>query len=319
MAIQFGNTENEELIDSNISDSEQTEQNENNIEGDEYTPIEEVNDDTTIKGLNIVEQNDPNKISVTVADKNAPLVILFGPPDCGKTMTLVRLTRFLRSIGYTISPIRNFRPDYDKNYEYLCNNFDSMINDTDAAKSTSLISFMLVNIIKDGRRLCQILEAPGEYYFNPREPQAEFPNYVNTLINGNNRKIIAIMVEPDWKNETDRRNYVNRITNLKIKLRPRDRIVFIYNKVDKTNFIISPGKIHTNQALRQVGYDYPDIFTPFENQNPITRWWSKYRFDVVPFQTGDYAVSSDGTKTFQEGAEEYPRHLWSVLLKRIRG
>ena len=57
-----------------------------------------------IIGLTSEELNDPNKISVTIADKEAPIVVLFGPPACGKTMTLVRMTRFLRENGYTITP-----------------------------------------------------------------------------------------------------------------------------------------------------------------------------------------------------------------------
>ena len=68
-----------------------------------------------IIGLTAEELKDPNKISVTIADKDAPIVVLFGPPACGKTMTLVRLTRFLRENGYTITPIRTFRPNYDPN------------------------------------------------------------------------------------------------------------------------------------------------------------------------------------------------------------
>ena len=62
--------------------------------------IEKSNENTT--GLNANERSDPNNISVTIADPNSPLIILFGPPDCGKPMTLVRLTSYLQNQGYTI-------------------------------------------------------------------------------------------------------------------------------------------------------------------------------------------------------------------------
>ncbi len=116
-------------------------------------------------GFNTEELKDPNKINVTIADKEAPLVILFGPPSCGKTMTLIRLTRHLKSIGYKISPIKSFRPSFDENYKRICDNYDIMVNQNDAAKSTDRINFMLVEILNsNSRRLCQILEAPGEFY-----------------------------------------------------------------------------------------------------------------------------------------------------------
>ena len=61
------------------------------------------------------ELNDPAKIKVTIADASTPLIVLFGPPSCGKTMTLIRLTRYLRSInGYAIEPVTCFRPAHDK-------------------------------------------------------------------------------------------------------------------------------------------------------------------------------------------------------------
>ena len=52
--------------------------------------------------------DDPNEIKVIISNKNIPIVILFGPPSCGKTMLLIRLTRYLKSIGYSIKPIKNF-------------------------------------------------------------------------------------------------------------------------------------------------------------------------------------------------------------------
>lgn len=283
----------------------------------EATPAEPT--DNPVNGLSQEELNDPNKINVTVADDNAPLLILFGPPACGKTMTLVRLTRFLQQNGYSVSPIRSFRPNYDANYKEMCEGFDAMINQSDAADSTNKISFMLVEVIKNGRRLCQILEAPGEYYFNPKKPNEPFPNYVNTIINSKNRKIWALMVEPDWLNEVDRRNYVSKIQKLKQKLRPRDKTIFVFNKIDITNYVISPGQINVGEARKQIKYLYPNIFESFRNQNPITRFMTEYLFDFVPFQTGDFTQASDGTLTFQEGPDDYPRKLWSVVLNRIRG
>jgi hypothetical protein len=278
--------------------------------------VENNNDGST--GLSAIEMSDPNSISVTIADPNSPLIILFGPPACGKTMTLVRLTRFLQNQGFTIAPVRTFRPTADTHYKAMCDNFDQMINSENAAKSTNRISFMLVEVIKNGNRLCQILEAPGEYYFNPEKPNNPFPNYVNTIINSGNRKIWSILVEPDWKNDIDRRNYVSKITNLKQKMRMNDKVVFIYNKIDKTNFVRSVGNINITSAIEDIQNLYPNIFVPFLNQNPITKLFKKYNCEFVPFQTGDYTDAINGL-TYQEGPDEYCNNLWSTLFKNIKG
>ncbi len=271
-----------------------------------------------VQGLSEAELNDPNSINVTISDHNAPLVILFGPPACGKTMTLVRMTRFLQSEGYTVSPIRTFRPTADTNYKEICDKFDETINSNNAAESTDRISFMLVEVIKNGRRLCQILEAPGEYYFNPSKPNTSFPNYVNTIIASQNRKVWTIMIEPDWMNQTDRRNYVSRIMRLKQSMRSKDSVVFVFNKIDLTNFVIGVGEINNSAAIEEVKNLYPDIFVPFENQNPITRIFYKYNCEFVPFQTG-YYTSAMSAVTYQEGPREYCVKLWNVIMKSIRG
>lgn len=278
----------------------------------------EENKINSVQGLSAIEMNDTNSISVTVSDPNAPLIVLFGPPACGKTMTLVRLTRYLQNQGYTIAPIRTFRPASDANYADICTNFDALINSDNAAVSTSRISFMLVEVIRNGKRLCQILEAPGEYYFNPETPKEPFPNYVNRIITSQNRKIWTIMVEPDWLNETDRKNYVSRINSLKQKMRLRDKTIFVFNKIDKTNFVHSVGNINVSAAIKEVQYLYPNIFVPFLNQNPITKIFKKYNCEFIPFQTGEYTKAINGV-TYQEGPAEYCRNLWATLMKNING
>ncbi len=274
-------------------------------------------------GMTAEEIDDANKIAVTVADYKTPLVVLFGPPSCGKTMTLVRLTRYLQSIGYAVRPVTSFRPAYDKNYSDMCDNFDTLVNSEDAARATNKINFMLVQVTYQGRTLCQILEGPGEYYFKPEDPTAKFPKYVNAIISSPNRKIWAIIVEPDNTNKrmdvTARKHYVSKIQHLKTRIKPTDKVIFVFNKIDETPFVLGPGNIKYGLAKQHTEYLYPNIFVPFTNVNPITKLWKPYNFDFVAFQTGDYSEAADGTLTFQEGDNIYPEKLWNIILKRIRG
>lgn len=298
----------------------------NNIFGDNNQPqknpttiVSENSDNYDDNVYSSEELNDPQTINVTIADNVCPLVVLFGPPACGKTMTMVRLTRYLNLQGYEVSPIRNFRPAHDKNYAKLCDSFDELINSDDAAESTNKINFMLVQVVKNGKRICQLLEAPGEFYFDTKNPNAPFVNFINTILSKSNRKIFSIMVEPDWMNASDRKNYVNRIVNLKKKMRPRDRTIIVFNKIDKTSFVTSPGHIHKSSAIKEVNDLYPGIFTPFVNVNPISRLWRAYDCKFIGFQTGDYSMSASGKQTFQEGPEEYPRNLWKDIMSSIQG
>jgi hypothetical protein len=273
-----------------------------------------------IVGLADQELKDPNKISVTIADGDAPVVVLFGPPACGKTMTLVRLTRYLRKNGYSVTPIRTFRPTYDSNYTEICDNFDEMMNQDNAAESTGRISFMLVKVSKNGKTICQILEAPGEYYFNPKNPKSPFPRYFHTISSGRNRKIWTIMVEPDWQNTSDRLNYKDRIKLLRRYMSTKDKTIFVYNKIDKTEFLIdNSGNAHVGLARKSVKDLYPGIFEPFINPTPIARWFVPYKFDFSIFQTGEYSKANDGTYMFTPGPDVFPRRLWQLIMKRIRG
>lgn len=280
--------------------------------------------ETGIHGLSEAETTDPNSIVVTIADQEAPIIVLFGPTECGKTMTLTRMTRFLQKYDYRVAPIRSFRPSTDTHYQQICENFNELVHSSSAAQGTEMISFMLVEVLdKNGRRICQILEAPGEYYFDPKNPGEEFPTYVNTIINSGNRKIWLFMIEPDWKDPSERSAYVSRIQNLKTRMRPQDKAIFLYNKVDKSNFVVSPGHVNMNSIKNDTSNMYPGIFTPFTNFNPITKFFKQYMCDLVPFSNGTFtkATKADGTDylAYQQGVDEYPQLLWNTILKRIRG
>lgn len=278
---------------------------------------------STTTGLSVEELNDANKIKVEIADPDTPIVVFFGPPSCGKTMTLIRLSRYLQKNGYTVEPITSFRPAYDTNYSYMCKNFNSLINHENAAESTNLINFMLVQVMDGGKPLCQILEGPGEYYFTQEEPFAQFPRYVNAIINSKNRKIWAIMLEPDSTNKVmdteARRNYALKVSKLKTRINNCDKVMFIFNKIDETPFVINPGNIKYPYLLKHTQNLYPGIFSKFMTDVPILKMFKPYDFDFCAFQTGDYSEAADGTRTFEQGPDIYPEKLWNLILKRIRG
>lgn len=283
-------------------------------------PISPTPTESTIPvGLSSIELNDPNSIKVTVSDPHTPIVVLYGPPSCGKTMTLVRMTRYLVSQGYTVVPEKTFRPTYDDNYKQLCDNFDQMINSNSAAESTKNISFMLVKVLKNGKPVCQLLEAPGEYYFKPDEPNRDYPAYVHEILNSKNRKVWAIMVEPDWSDSVPRANYVTRIHKLKHMMASRDKVLFVYNKIDLTHFVYGVGQVNNAEAIRNVKNLYPNIFVPFENQNPVTKFFTKYNCEFIPFMTGSYSQTMSGGFTYTEGHPLYAKRLWEVMLKLLKG
>lgn len=270
-------------------------------------------------GLSEEEHNDPNAIKVCVSDDETPIVVLYGPPSCGKTMTLVRLTRYLVDQGYTVVPDRSFRPAADTHYKQLCDSFNQMINANSAATSTKNISFLLVKVLMDGRPVCQILEAPGEYYFHPKFPERPYPAYFHEIKNRPNRKVWAIMVEPDWQDPEPRRNYVTRISKLKAMMTPRDKVLFVYNKIDLTPYVYGVGQVKVKEAVKDVKQKYPGVFREFENKNPITKFWKKYNCEFVPFMTGSYSKTLSGGFAYTEGHHLYAQRLWEKMLEFIKG
>ena len=127
------------------------------------------------------------------------------------------------------------------------------------------------------------------------------------------------MLEPDWMDHSDRLNYVNKIGLLKREMRPRDKTIFVFNKIDKTNYVRSLGNVNEQEAIKKVGQLYPGIYAPFENQNPITRLWKKYNCEFIPFQTGNYSRTVTGGLTYVEGPREYCAKLWNYICDALKG
>jgi len=273
------------------------------------------------------EVNNPAVIDVNISDKQTPIVVLFGPPQSGKTMTMVRLAEYLThpDRGYTVSPDRSFRMSYDETYRINCDNFNGMLNNIWAAEKSKGLEFMQLIVAKDGRPIVQILEAPGEHYYDPvdkNEPKNSFLPYITKVIQSPNRKIWVYLTEPNWKNPTDRTNYAKKVKLMKRSISRRDRSIILFNKVDATNLFHATGEVNKKQAEKFVDSQYSGLFSCFKNENPISSLWRQYNCTFIPFVTGSYnkvLVEGKNTQRYVPGPDSYPKSLWENILKIVKG
>lgn len=270
-------------------------------------------------GLTFDEEKDPNKIQVVISDP-APIIIMFGARSSGKTMTLVRLTRWLNANGYQVEPDRNFRPSNSEFYKKMCDSFDENVNSDYAAGRNQVLNFMLVKVMnRYGEPICQILEAPGEHYFDDMYPDREFPLYINKITQTDNPKTWMFIVESNWKDAKDRLNYAHKIIKMQSIVEPSDRVIFTCHKADKQRALFDAGRPNVQQFFKNIKNQYPGIFSKYENKNPITKLWRKYNFDFVVFSAGLFNDTVDGGQSYTPSNDRYPAALWKSIMKTVRG
>lgn len=288
---------------------------------DELT-VEEYDGDKASDTTEVSYETDPMKIQVEIPDQKTPIVVLFGPPASGKTMMLIRLSRWLRRNGYSVVPNRLFRPN-DPFYTRMCDEFNSMIDSPEAAEGTNIVSFMLATVSKNRQPICQILEAPGEHFHNSKRITNEFPPYLNRIISSSkNRKVYLILAESDVKlmgDGSSRDQYVEKIRMLRKKAVLRDKFIVVLNKVDLSSSVQSGGVYDTRIAKKEVREAYPGIFEIFKNTHPITSFFIPSYASFIAFQSGTFSESSDGnTVIYEESNDIYASRLWKMILEKCR-
>jgi hypothetical protein len=293
--------------------------NENRVDSSNATPSTATVTPSSGSNLTVEEEQDPNNIKVIISDPS-PVIILFGAAASGKTMTLIRLTRWLKKNGYKVEPDRTFRPSNSSRYKEMCDTFDEVVNRDYAVGSTGILNFMLIKVMnRHGEPICQILEAPGEHYFDHQFPIRPFPYYINTICTINNPKTWMFIVELDWKDFQDRLNYADKIIKMQSQIEPNDRIIFTCHKADRHPALISAGQPNREQFFKNIKNQYQGIFSKYMNQNPITKLWRKYNFDFVIFSAGLFNETNDGAQAYTQSNDRYPAELWQSILKTVKG
>lgn len=263
------------------------------------------------------ELNDVNNIVVTVPDKQTPVVVLFGSPSSGKTLALLRMIRFFEEHECKVKPEYLFRPKTDKHYAKMCKGLKDMTYSQYAPLPTDNISFMLVKVFdKGGDPICQILEAPGEHYFDGTA-SLTFPTYIQQIIRElPNRKVWVFFVEQDWgQDQEERDKYAKKICSMQ-RLIPNDKVVFLFNKVDKhkEDQYKSNGRPNKDQFFANIRNQYPRIFSNYVNDGFFSRLlFGKYNFKAVCFSSGVFTDTNDGKQVWTLENDFYCQEFWDAI------
>lgn len=264
------------------------------------------------------EIHDVNKIVVTIPDTNTPIVVFFGSQASGKTMALLRLIRFLeKKKKYNVVPEEVFRPQSDKHYAKMCAGLKDMAYSNFAPGGNDVISFMLVKVLDSiGNPLCQLLEAPGEHYFDG-SANLSFPTYINEIRTTPNRKVWVFFVEQGWGNDATERNlYAQKICQMQQLISVEDKVVFLFNKADEKRATqYKPnGKPNLDIFYRNIQQQYPGIFTRYQNHGLASVLFGRDNFKAICFSSGIFNNTNDGRKIWTPEKDFYCSDLWKVLM-----
>ena len=269
---------------------------------------------TTIDDESVLGQvpNNPasdniNDFNITISDKRTPIVMFVGPPKCGKTSTILRLTKHLNKNGFTIEPDMTFRND--ELYEMACSSFMSMASRNQIPPATSVQDSILLQIKNRGFKFFQMMDTPGSFYTQNHNTNEFTLQFYNVLISPN--PIIWIfMIEPTPNHYSQ--EYIKRIKFI-LSNRPKSDIsILLLNKIDQTDLASSQKTANEKKLRLFISEKQPEIIDIFANKTIGISRIKPLKCTILPFQTGvyehNYVFPAD---------EKYVQELWSLLVQYL--
>lgn len=308
--------------------------NDNEFEGlDSFSATPEVNEisfESSDVNVNAMGGNTTNEhrqptleddISVHVINNTTPIVLFLGAPSSGKTMTLVRLAKYLRSKGYQITVDPYFcRSAWE--YEENMNNFHEMLVTEYALRGINRNDFLFIKIRDSkGNEVCQLLDGAGENFFPTQgrnSASLAFPKYMIQVFCAPNKKVWTFFAEPNWGVDyRDNVEYVRRIQYCKHQYSGnKDKFIVLYNKVDRSGTMIDKDSVNVKAARKRCNDEFPNIFRTFEKKG---FWGRSIKCEFVPFCTGLFGeLNSSGRINYFPSSDSYPARLWNTILKSIK-
>lgn len=296
--------------------------NTNNSEPEKkYTPTAKpVYDEEDFEEQVIKKDYNSVKIQIT---KQTPMVVFWGAGASGKTMAIVRLTKYLNTIGHSVKPIPNFRDDTD--YARLCDKFDELVMSPIAAKGNDDMDFMMLNVLdKNNNDVCQLLEAPGEAFFTPNNPNNVLPKYLNTILTNHLPKIYIFFLEIDWQDDLIRKRYADKIVTFCNNIRSSDKIIILCNKANNQQQNFFKGTPQTEKFRHTLRHQYESVFNKLGgNKGGFFSMFKSesHKYDFIVFSSALFNQDLIDKKIqhISDEADFYPRNLWNAILKGVKG
>lgn len=264
-----------------------------------------------------------------ITDTRTPIIIVVGPATSGKSMIMVRIGKYLHKQGYKIEP--DFSYLNTAKYVQDCKDFMSCVDSNNAMPGS--VTDLLIQI-KDasGTKVAQYLEAPGEVYFNPANPVAQPPQYLQQICSGNvpNKKVFIYLMDFDssveihksFRADANMRNlYANRLIDVfKPLAQPKDKFILLYNKLDKTGYGTIHKIINKSGAELEARQNYGYVFNGLKKK--ILGGFVTYDdFKFMVFSTGSYSddVDEEGNSIqhYNISADIYPQLLWNEIIRKL--
>lgn len=264
-----------------------------------------------------------------ITDTKTPIIIVVGPASSGKSMIMVRIGKYLHKQGYKIEP------DYaylnTPKYVQDCADFMNCLNSNIAMPGT--VTDLLIQI-KDpnGNKVAQYLEAPGEGYFDPNNPGAQPPQYLQYICGGDvlNKKIFIYLLDFDssveihksFRSDSEMRGkYEKRLIDVFMRLaRPMDKTILLYNKLDKTDYGTILKITNKSAAEKEARENYARVFSSLKKK--ILGGFITYDdFKFMVFSTGSYSDAVDDAgnpiQQYNNSDDIYPKSLWKEIIRKI--
>lgn len=258
--------------------------------------------------------------NTNISHISGPLVIFYGPREIGKTVSLLRLSSYV-SGRYSMNPVQNFRDD--EQYSRAIEKFELIKSNIEfAPDATGIINFLLLSVEKrNGGSFCQILEAPGEHFFDPENPSENYPPYLLRIFNADQyRKIYVFFFSVGmFGKEKINKQYAEKIAkliNTKIDSK-KDRVIILCNKCDeKPSWFRNKKPIESR--FRKELYEN-DSFKPLVN---VLAEGGFKNVPFIPFSAGEFTEFesyNEKQKALTPSSDFYPKSLWNAIYKSIRG
>lgn len=316
--------------DENFDNNDSQSSAENNIEANDTVTDKEDSSTDSVIGNNI-ESSSGDKFTINVPVDDLPIMVLCGPPNSGKSMIIKCLANYLRnnaSLGYSIKANETLiggMGSFAKQYEVDCKNFNKKLGVSEPASNTT--NFLLADVIdRHGNVKLHLLEAPGEDFFSPNNPDTKFPLYLNVLGSDKKRKTIyVILLDLDsnisYRAQTHiRNNYQNKMINLYslfVQGNSRSKVILLYNKADIPQgglWANTNGVLNFKALEKDAKNNYNQLFAHFKKK--VLGFFEIDNFVFLPFCTGTFGkIPGVDEMLYTPSDEYYSEKLWRELIK----